>query len=71
MENISKYTDEISRLKSWFNWYDTQIIQYQRDIRLYGESKININELDSMATTNAHKIKELEVEIKNYFDNLV
>lgn len=69
MENISEYTDEISRIKSWFNWYDTQVMQYQRDIRLYGESKINIVELDNIATSNAKRIKELEQIIKNYFDN--
>lgn len=69
MKNISEYTDEISRLKSWFNWYDTQVMQYQRDMRLYEQSSINIVELDNIATSNAKRIKELEQIIKNCFDN--
>lgn len=69
MENISEYTDEISRIKSWFNWYDTQVMQYQRDMRLYEQSSINIVELDNIATSNAKRIKELEQIIKNCFDN--
>lgn len=50
---------ELNSLYEWFKWYDTQTIQYNRDIRLYGTSKINIEKLDKLAVENAARIKEL------------
>ena len=64
---INEMNDERANLKSWFTWYDTQVIQYQRDIRIDGESQINITSLDDQARTNAARIKELTNLINEEF----
>lgn len=57
--------NELNALLQWFTWYDTQVIQYQRDIRLEGESQINIENLDLEAKTTAKRIKEIRELIKD------
>lgn len=59
-DEIEIANEELSKLNEWFMWYDTQIIQYNRDIRLYGTSEINIELLDKLAVKNAARIKELK-----------
>ncbi len=66
---ISKENSQIYRelihLRLWFQWYDIQTIQYNRDLRIYGKSSIDINSLDNEAIKNASRVKEIEEIIKN------
>ena len=66
MENIEELENELYQLVRWFEWYDTQIMQHSRFIRLNMESNINLNELDQQAVINANRIKELKQLILNY-----
>ena len=66
MENIEELENELYQLVSWFEWYDTQVMQHSRFIRLNMESNINLNELDQQAVINANRIKELKQLILNY-----
>lgn len=50
---------EIVELEIWFKWYDEQIAQYNRSIRLGTEFEENIEELDVQAVQNSERIKEL------------
>lgn len=68
-EDLIKYQNELSKLLSWFEWYDTQNIQYQRDIRMYNNSDIAIDELDSKANQNSTRIKELRNLINTKWAN--
>lgn len=56
--------NELADLKSWFTWYDTQTIQYARDIRIYENSKIDIAALDAQALIAAERIKQIENLLK-------
>ena len=51
---------EIAELKEWFAWYDNQICQYQRDIRLGKEFDKNITELDAEAAEKQARIRDLQ-----------
>ncbi len=64
--NIEELENELYQLVRWFEWYDTQIMQHSRFIRLNMESNINLNELDQQAVINANRIKELKQLILNY-----
>lgn len=68
---LTDIENELVVLYQWFNWYDTQNIQYNRDLRLYGSSSIDLSELDQEAVAKAARIKELksakEEEIKKRF----
>lgn len=64
--NIEELENELYQLVRWFEWYDTQIMQHSRFIRLNMESNINLNELDQQAVINANRIKELKELILNY-----
>ena len=63
--NIEELENELYQLVRWFEWYDTQIMQHSRFIRLNMESNINLNELDQQAVINANRIKELKELILN------
>ena len=64
--NIEELENELYQLVSWFEWYDTQVMQHSRFIRLNMESNINLDELDQQAVINASRIKELKQLILNY-----
>ena len=67
---LNSYKEEIDELKRWFNWYDTQVMQHSRFIRMNTESNINLDELDQQAVINANRIKELEAAIKNFWKEM-
>lgn len=67
---LNSYKEEIDELKRWFEWYDTQVMQHSRFIRLNMESNINLDELDQQAVINANRIKELEAAIKNFWKEM-
>lgn len=62
--NIEELENELYQLVRWFEWYDTQIMQHSRFIRLNMESNINLNELDQQAVIKAARIKELKQLIR-------
>lgn len=62
--NIEESENELYQLVRWFEWYDTQIMQHSRFIRLNMESNINLNELDQQAVIKAARIKELKQLIR-------
>ncbi len=63
----NNYLLELNDLYNWFDWYDTQIMQYNRDIRVYQESNINLSTLDSLAIAKANRIKEVKNLIKSTY----
>lgn len=69
-EQLIEYQNELSELLAWFDWYDIQMIQYQRDIRMNGSSHIDISNLDDEALMKANRIKELRKLIKKAFGEL-
>lgn len=62
---MEKLENELYTLDNWFKWYDTQTIQYQRDIRLKNTSSIDIQNLDIEATKKAARIKEIKTLIQD------
>lgn len=54
---------EIAEIKEWFSWYDNQVCQYQRAIRLGLEFDKNIDELDAEAVKKQERIRELQTTI--------
>lgn len=66
---LKAYTDkelaqqEIYEVESWFTWYDMQVMQYNRCIRLGVQFDKDINELDAQANTNAARLKQLKEQI--------
>lgn len=56
---IVKVNAEIDTLTKWFEWYDTQIIQYERSKRLGIAFNNDITSLDTLALVNANKLKKL------------
>lgn len=62
--NLEELENELYQLVSWFEWYDTQVMQHSRFIRLNMESNINLDELDQQAVINANRIKELKQLIR-------
>jgi len=63
----NEYALELNDLKNWFDWYDTQVMQYQRDLRLNGSSTIDLISLDALALKNATRIKELKELIEETY----
>lgn len=63
----NNYLLELNDLYNWFDWYDTQIMQYNRDIRVYQESNINLSILDSLAIEKANRIKEVKNLIQSTY----
>lgn len=62
---MEELENELYALDNWFKWYDTQVIQYQRDIRLKNISSIDIQNLDIEATKKAARIKEIKTLIQD------
>lgn len=62
---MEELENELYALDNWFKWYDTQVIQYQRDIRLKNASSIDIQNLDMQATKKAARIKEIKILIQD------
>ena len=63
---------QIQEIEEWFNEYDLQVKQYERDTRLgitgtyhIGEMTYTIAELDQEATSKAYQINILRQELKN------
>ena len=67
---LNSYKEEIDELKRWFEWYDTQVMQHSRFIRMNTESNNNLDELDQQAVINANRIKELEAAITNFWKEM-
>lgn len=63
MDQLEKLSMELDTLYKWFEWYDTQVIQHQRDIRMNNSVTIDIHRLDKEAIQKASKIKEIKKEI--------
>ena len=63
--------DQLAELYAWFDEYDNQIKQYERDVRLgttalhyhIGETQYTIEELDGMARTKAAEITSIRNQI--------
>lgn len=60
----SLLNSELSELSAWFHHYDEQSIKYARQMRIYGESAIDIAALDAQAEKNAARIKEIKALLK-------
>ena len=67
-EKLIEYQNELSALEAWFKDYDSKTSQYQRHLRIYGKSDIDIADLDYQALIKADRIKELIVLIKEEFE---
>jgi DNA integrity scanning protein DisA with diadenylate cyclase activity len=72
--SVEKYNarkeQEFAQLKSfeinkWFNWYDNQVKQYQRCVRLGIEFDKDIVELDNQAKAYQEELRQLKVEVSN------
>ena len=50
---------ELDELYAWFEWYDNQVSQYLRAIRLGEEFDKDISELDVLAEQKQNRIREL------------
>ena len=51
--------EELDELYEWFTWYDNQVAQYMRAIRLGEEFDKDISELDALAEQKQNRIREL------------
>ena len=67
--------EAIKLLEEWFEEYDMQIKQYNRDVRLgitgtyhIGENEYTIEELDEMAVAEAEMLNENRQRLKNYIE---
>lgn len=69
-ENLIEYQNELSALEAWFKDYDSKTSQYQRHLRIYGKSDIDMVQLDQEATNKAERIKELRKLIAIEFEKL-
>lgn len=70
-EQISNINSQLAELNNWFNEYDMQVKQYERDIRLgivgtyhIGDNEYTIQQLDNLANEKAGIINELREELK-------
>lgn len=52
--------EELHQLHDWFEWYDNQIMQYQRTVRLGETFDQDIVQLDNQAKINQLRIRNLE-----------
>lgn len=55
---------ELSQLYEWFNYYDTQIVQYNRCTRLDEVFDGDIAALDAQAAKNQTRIREIRAELQ-------
>lgn len=69
-ENLIEYQNELSALEAWFKDYDSKTSQYQRHLRIYGSSDIDMVQLDQEATNKAERIKKLRKLIAIEFEKL-
>lgn len=53
------YRDDLISIEKWFDYYDQQVMQYNRCIRMGISYDKDINELDNQAVLNANRITEL------------
>ena len=63
---------QLRELDNWFNEYDMQIKQYERDVRLgisgtyhIGEDNYTISQLDNLANEKAQQINTLRTQLNN------
>lgn len=59
-EEASAKYQEISELETWFVYYDKQVSEYERDVRLGQTYDKDLEELDKQAEINKARLKELE-----------
>lgn len=52
----------IIEINKWFNWYDNQVKQYERCVRLGVEFDKDIVELDNQAKTYQEELRQLRVK---------
>ena len=71
-EQKQSIQEQLSELNDWFNDYDMQIKQYERDVRLgitgtyhIGNTTYTIAELDSTAVQKATQINTLKQQLNN------
>lgn len=73
IEELHKQLEsQLAELYAWFEEYDNQVKQYERDIRLgttalhyhIGETQYTIEELDGMARAKAAEITSIRNQIK-------
>lgn len=57
--NSLNFTQERQELLQWFEWYDKQVMQYERCQRLGVEFDKDIHELDEQATVNQQRLREI------------
>lgn len=55
---------QLGELESWFSVYDLEVSKYEREMRVYRKSDIDIIELDKQAEINRTKVRELRAIIK-------
>ena len=55
---------ELNELMSWFNWYDMQVNQYNRCVRLNIVFDKDMKELDAQAVQNQSRISEIRNLLK-------
>ena len=63
-KEISELQKEINEINVWFEWYDGQVKQYERCVRIGEEFDLDMSELDSKAKENQLKIRNLREQIK-------
>lgn len=54
------YINELSELNNWFVWYDIQVAQYNRCLRLNIQFDGDIVALDTEATSKQMRIREIK-----------
>ena len=62
-KEISELQKEINEINVWFEWYDGQVKQYERCVRLGIDFDKDIAELDQQAADYQLKIRELNEQI--------
>ena len=64
LARIDGLQSELSQLYEWFTYYDTQIAQYNRCIRLNEVFDADIAALDAQAAKNQIRIREIRSELQ-------
>lgn len=69
-EQRQQFEDQLAELYAWFDEYDNQVKQYERDVRLgavgtyhIGEQEYTIQQLDELATEKASQISAIRNQI--------
>lgn len=63
-QNAERNQEELYELYDWFDWYDEQVAQYNRCVRLGEPFDRDITELDALAKSNQHRIRDRIRELK-------